>query len=75
MAHLWPQWHHRCITLKAPGSTVGMGGRHLCHGHWSSNHAAADKQQVLMLWALEPVSSCMCARADAHVTGPKEHWR
>ena len=39
MAHLWPQWHHRYVTLKAAGSTAGVRGRHLCHEHWSLDHA------------------------------------
>lgn len=40
MAYLWPQWHCRCVTLKAPGSTAGVRGRHLCHECWSSDHIA-----------------------------------
>lgn len=41
----------------------GVRGRHLYHEHWSLHCTAAGQAQALMPWALQPMSSCMCARA------------
>lgn len=58
MAHLWPQCQQCC-------STAGERSRCLYHEPWSLDCTSERQAQALMPWALQPMSSCMCARAAA----------